>query len=310
MRLRVLDRREQLPQLGVVCAHRDADDALAGGGHHRSGSSTTEARSAMPRRFKPASASSEAAHSPAASLSSRVCTLPRMRGDRQVRPRVQQLRLPPDRGGADHRAGGQAGERVGRVRRLAVRARGSARRAHPRACSVQASTMPGGSSVSRSFRLCTAKSMRPSASASWISLANRPLPPMSARRRSCTASPVVRMACSSNTSMPRSTGQNVVSRSRKARVCTSASGEPRVPTRSGSCARCGARCGCCIAGGGQSVWHGGGHRPVLLLVGRYEGKLQAHDHAMRPGPGYRDLLRRNRRGGAGRRRRACWRRPC
>ncbi len=74
--------------------------------------------------------------------------------------------------------------------------------------SVQASTMPGGSAVSRSFRLCTAKSMRRSASASWISLANRPLPPISARRRSCTASPVVRMACSSNTSRLRSTGRS------------------------------------------------------------------------------------------------------
>ena len=34
--------------------------------------------------------------------------------------------------------------------------------------------------------------------------------------------------------MPRSTGQNVVSRCRKKRVCTSASGDRRVPTRSGS----------------------------------------------------------------------------
>jgi hypothetical protein len=33
--------------------------------------------------------------------------------------------------------------------------------------------------------------------------------------------------------MPRSTGQNPLSRARNARVCTSASGEARVPTRSG-----------------------------------------------------------------------------
>ena len=103
--------------------------------------------------------------------------------------------------------------------------------------SVQASTMPGGSSVSRSFSEWTAKSMRRSASASWISFENRPLPPISASERSCTVSPVVRMTCSSNTSSllkpGASTGQKLASRRMNTRVCTRASGEPRVPTRSG-----------------------------------------------------------------------------
>ena len=125
-------------------------------------------------------------------------------------------------------ANGSAGSACASAEPRISASRASSRR------SVQASTIPGGSAVSRSFRLCTAKSMRRSASASWISLANRPLPPISARRRSCTASPVVRMACSSNTSRLRSTGQKLVRTSRKSRVWISASGEPRVPTRSGS----------------------------------------------------------------------------
>ncbi len=50
-------------------------------------------------------------------------------------------------------------------------------------------------------------------------------------------SPVVLMRCSWNAPMSRSTGQNRVSMVRNARVCTSASGEPRVPTRSGRVGR-------------------------------------------------------------------------
>ncbi len=72
-------------------------------------------------------------------------------------------------------------------------------------------------------------------------MANSPLPPMSDSRSpvACVASPVVRIACSWNTSSPRSTGQNLVSSDRNSRVCTSASGEARVPTRSGSPWWCG-----------------------------------------------------------------------
>src|SRR5271165_19484 len=97
--------------------------------------------------------------------------------------------------------------------------------------------MPAGSSDSRSFRLCTAKSIRPSASASWISLANRPFPPISASRvpAAWVASPVVRMTCSSNTGRSPCGWRSIVparrTRSRKSRVWISASGEPRVPTR-------------------------------------------------------------------------------
>ena len=53
--------------------------------------------------------------------------------------------------------------------------------------------MPSGSQVSRSFSECTARSILPTTSASSISLANRPLPPISPSRRCCIRSPVVRM---------------------------------------------------------------------------------------------------------------------
>ena len=96
---------------------------------------------------------------------------------------------------------------------LAHPGRGSAHPAHPPASACRRARSRAGRKVSRSFSECTAKSMRRSSSASWISFENRPLPPISARRwpLAWEASPVVRIACSWNTSMPRSTGQNLVS---------------------------------------------------------------------------------------------------
>ena len=76
---------------------------------------------------------------------------------------------------------------------------------------------------------CTARSMRPSSSASSISLVNRPLPPTSASGRSWMASPVVRMMLSSIASSD--TPSAAASRARTVRACTSASGLPRVPMR-------------------------------------------------------------------------------
>ena len=66
---------------------------------------------------------------------------------------------------------------------------GSARRARPPAAGCRPTRCRGASSFSRSFRLCTAKSTRRLASASWISFANSPLPPISASERSCTLVP-------------------------------------------------------------------------------------------------------------------------
>ena len=67
------------------------------------------------------------------------------------------------------------------------------RRAGLRAAGTAASTRPAGSSVGRSFRLCTARSARPSSSASSISLVNRPLVPTLASGTSVILSPVVLM---------------------------------------------------------------------------------------------------------------------
>ena len=66
---------------------------------------------------------------------------------------------------------------------------------------IAAISNPGGSSVGRSFRLCTARSTRPSASASSISLVNMPLVPTLARATSVILSPVVLMI-SISTSWP------------------------------------------------------------------------------------------------------------
>ena len=97
------------------------------------------------------------------------------------------------------RAGRQAGERVAPDRaRRSPGPRISASRASSR-FSVQASTMPGGSVGFQVLQAVHREIDAAVRSASWISLANSPLPPISASRRSCTASPVVRIACSSNT---------------------------------------------------------------------------------------------------------------
>ena len=65
------------------------------------------------------------------------------------------------------------------------------RRAGPRARGWRRCTRPSGSCAGMSFSEWMAQSMRPSSRASSISLVNRPLPPISSRRRSWTRSPVV-----------------------------------------------------------------------------------------------------------------------
>ena len=68
-----------------------------------------------------------------------------------------------------------------------------ARRARLRARERPPASVPSGNSVGRSFRLCTARSARPSSSASSISLVNRPLAPTWASGTSVILSPVVLM---------------------------------------------------------------------------------------------------------------------
>ena len=233
-RLAVLDGAEQFAQFLVVGSHRDADDALARRRHHgfrveHRRRRVLEPEAAQPGDRQEARRHLSARHLAPAGFARCRGSWPRKGRDarRAAAPAAGPRRCRPARrpGSAPQGSAGSAGRPPG----------GSinASRASSR-FSVQARTIPAGSCVSRSFRLWTAKSTRRSSSASWISLAKRPLPPISARRRSCTRSPVVRIGCSSKAPAARSTGQKRVMMDRKCRVCQRASGEARVPTRSGS----------------------------------------------------------------------------
>ena len=179
-------------------------------------------RSARPSRRRPAQASSVASAAPSASLRSRVSTLPRKRHDGEVGPQVLDLRLAPQRGGADHRALRQLGERGGLGADEGV--------AHVLARQVAGDARgPPAARVGMSFMECTARSISPASSASSISLVKRPLPPASASGRSWMRSPEVLMARTSNVQRP---GPCAASRrARTSCACASASGEPRVPMR-------------------------------------------------------------------------------
>jgi hypothetical protein len=80
--------------------------------------------------------------------------------------------------------------------------------------------------VSTSFIECTAQSMAPVSSARSSSLVQSALPPISASGRSCTMSPVVLMMTISTVTPCAATKA-----SRTIPAWTSASGEPRVPSR-------------------------------------------------------------------------------
>ena len=139
----------------------------------------------------PASARMIASASPASSLARRVSTLPRSMTIVEVRPAVQRLGLAAQAGGAERAPCGRSSRR--RHAGLKKASRGSSR------SGMAAMTRPGGSSTGMSFSEWTAQSIRPSSSASSISLVNSPLPPISGRRRSCMRSPVVVMRTSGAT---------------------------------------------------------------------------------------------------------------
>ena len=146
-------------------------------GIHRASQDRRRVRVASPSRFRPASASMVASTSPSSSLRSRVSTLPRSGTTLQIGPRALGHRLPAQRGGAERRALRQIA-RAMRALRLMNTSRASSR------ARQAASISPAGSTVGMSLAECTARSMRPSSSASSISLVNSPLPPTSASGRS------------------------------------------------------------------------------------------------------------------------------
>ena len=170
------------------------------------------ASSALPRRSRPHSASTSASTSPEASLSSRVPTLPRIGAiakspryrSNWARRRNDAVPIRAPRG----RSARPLPPRETSPLRETRTSRGSSR------ASTQPIARPAGSTVSMSLSECTARSIRRSSSASSISLVNRPLPPISASKRVCTRSPVVRIATSSTAPSAAKLGWAARSRSR------------------------------------------------------------------------------------------------
>ena len=190
-----------------------------------------------------------------------VCTLPRSSAMRRSGRACSSCACRRSRGRADHRAAGQARRTGRRDRAAGSRGRGSARRARPRAAACRparcraAARFPGPSGCARRSRSARRPAPRGSP---WRTAPCRryrrgggPAP----RRRWCGS------ACSSNTSQVAQHRAELAEPARKARVCTSASGEPRVPTRSGSRPRCGR------TPGGASLT-GAGRRPCACPITR------------------------------------------
>ncbi len=154
-------------------------------------------------------------------------------------PHVQQLRLTPDRGRADQRGGRQTIERRRRVGGMAVRAEDQ------RITGIfplqRAGQHDAGGHLGFQVFQAMCGEIHLAVHQRFMNfLGEQSLPPISAGGDPCTRSPVVRIACSleyaQTAQLP---GQKVVSRCKKNRVCTSASGDPRVPTRSGRARKCG-----------------------------------------------------------------------
>ena len=107
-------------QRRVGFAHRDADDALPGRGHHQLGVEhrhrhVTQAKPADPRQGQQARGAVAAPH-----LVDPRLHIAAQQRRAQVRPRMQQLRRPPQRVGADHGAGRQHAPGIALTRRRAV----------------------------------------------------------------------------------------------------------------------------------------------------------------------------------------------
>ena len=134
-------------------------------GHITSGGRISAMRSSHPSRFSPAAASTMASYCPSRQLAQARIEVAAHGFDGEVRPQLAQLRGAAQRTGAHLRALRAASASV----QPTMASRGSSRGG------TAASTRPAGSSVGRSFRLCTARSARPSSSASSISLVKRPL---------------------------------------------------------------------------------------------------------------------------------------
>ena len=139
----------------------------------------------------------------------------------QVRPPREQLRGPPRRGGADDRALRQRLDLSAPISRSRVSARSS----------IAAIANRSGRIVSTSFIEWTERSVRPSARQASSSLVHSALPPTSASGRSWITSPEVVIGTISIAP----SFQPCAARNASATRCawTSASGEPRVPMRSG-----------------------------------------------------------------------------
>jgi len=145
------------------------------------------ASSALPSRSRPHSASTSAIDLAGVQLADPRVYIASDRKDLQIRTPPQQLGLAPQGSRPDPRTLRQGREArcLRRQKRVArIVARQHTRNRQPvREPSLQIFQ----------FKECTARSIYPAINASSISLTNSPLPPISARSRSCTRSPVVRI---------------------------------------------------------------------------------------------------------------------
>ena len=191
----------------------------AAAGMKRGACRRSRMRAPMPRRSRPAQASTMASKSPASSLARRVLTLPRRspmtRSGRCARSsacrRSDEVPTRAPKGSSSKPA-----------KLLDTKAsKGSAR------SSTAARAKPGSSSIGTSLSECTAASARSSSIATSSSFRNRPLPPISASGWSSTWSPRVVIGTSSTCS------PGCASRSSAATcsVCHSASALSRVARR-------------------------------------------------------------------------------
>jgi len=151
-------------------------------GHMTPAGSSSLMRSPQPRRLSPAAANRIASYRPSANFRSLVSRFPRSgsisrSGRRACNCAERRRELVPTRAPF----GSSASARPTMASRASSRA------------GMAATVSPAGTSVGKSFMLCTARSTRPSSSASSISFVNSPLAPTWASGTSVILSPVVLM---------------------------------------------------------------------------------------------------------------------